>query len=74
VPEREDEWRKARELSGEERRIALEEIATIAREEVQAGLPLFDLSAIYGVNPKLRGFEEPRFDKHLFANLWWFGE
>ncbi|MDA0734474.1 MAG: hypothetical protein O2860_07815, partial [Chloroflexi bacterium] len=43
------------------------------RDEV-LGLPLCDLSAIYGVNPKIRGFvNEPRFDKHLFANLWWFG-
>ena len=74
VPEFQDQWSRARGLSGEERREALEEIATYAHEEVLAGLPLFDLSAIYGVNPKLRGFENPRFDKHLFANLWWFEE
>jgi peptide/nickel transport system substrate-binding protein len=70
-PERDAEWGRALELSGEERRQALETIATTVREEV-LGLPFFDLSAIYGVNPNLRGFEHPRFDKHLFANLWWF--
>jgi peptide/nickel transport system substrate-binding protein len=70
-PESDAEWGEALALSGEERRQALEAIATTVREEV-LGLPLFDLSAIYGVNPKLRGFEQPRFDKHLFANLWWF--
>jgi peptide/nickel transport system substrate-binding protein len=72
-PERDAEWAKAQELFGEERRQALEAVANTVREEV-LGLPLFDLSAIYGVNPKLRGFEHPRFDKHLFANLWWFEE
>ena len=72
-PEREAEWRRAQELAGEERRQALEAVADTVHEEV-LGLPLFDLTAIYGVNPKLRGFEQPRFDKHLFANLWWFAE
>jgi ABC-type transport system substrate-binding protein len=72
-PEREAEWNRIQALSGDERRQALEAVATAVREEV-LGLPLFDLSAIYGVSPKLRGFEQPRFDKHLFANLWWFGE
>ncbi|HZA23579.1 MAG TPA: ABC transporter substrate-binding protein [Dehalococcoidia bacterium] len=72
-PEREAEWNRAQELSGEERRQALEKVADTVHQEV-LGLPLFDLTAIYGVNPKLRGFEQPRFDKHLFANLWWFAE
>ena len=73
VPELDAEWKRARTLSGDERRIALEKIADWQREQVYI-LPMFDLFAIYGVNPKLRGFEEPRFDKHLFANLWWFDE
>jgi hypothetical protein len=72
-PEREAEWNEVLALSGDARRQALETIASTVREEV-LGLPLFDLSAIYGVSPKLRGFEQPRFDKHLFANLWWFEE
>ncbi|HEU0022867.1 MAG TPA: ABC transporter substrate-binding protein [Dehalococcoidia bacterium] len=72
-PEREAEWNRIQGLSGDARRQALEGVAATVREEV-LGLPLFDLSAIYGVNPKLRGFEQPRFDKHLFANLWWFEE
>lgn len=72
-PEREAEWNGIQALSGDERRQALEAVATTVREEV-LGLPLFDLSAIYGVSPNLRGFEQPRFDKHLFANLWWFEE
>ena len=71
VPEKEEEWKLARTLEGEDRRIALEAIADWQRENVYI-LPMFDLFAIYGVNPKLRGFEEPRFDKHTFANLWWF--
>ena len=73
VPELEEEWKRARTLDGEERRIALEAIADHQRENVYI-LPMFDLFAIYGINPKLRGFEEPRFDKHTFANLWWFAE
>ncbi len=73
VPEKEEEWKRARTLDGEERRIALEAIADWQRENVYI-LPMFDLFAIYGINPKLRGFEEPRFDKHTFANLWWFAE
>ncbi|MFQ6030245.1 MAG: hypothetical protein ACE5Q6_22450, partial [Dehalococcoidia bacterium] len=73
VPEKEEEWKRARTLDGEERRIALEAIADWQREHVYI-LPMFDLFAIYGINPKLRGFEEPRFDKHTFANLWWFAE
>ncbi len=73
VPEKEEEWKLARTLDGEDRRIALEAIADWQREHVYI-LPMFDLFAIYGVNPKLRGFEEPRFDKHTFANLWWFEE
>ena len=60
VPEMEDEWRTARTLDGEERRIALEAIADWQRENVTI-IPMFDLFAIYGVNPNLRGFEEPRF-------------
>jgi hypothetical protein len=71
VPEKEAEWRQARTLAGEERVKALEQIAIEHRENVYS-LPLFDLFAIYGINPKLRGFENPRFDKHLFSNLWWF--
>ncbi|MDA0735469.1 MAG: ABC transporter substrate-binding protein, partial [Chloroflexi bacterium] len=71
-PEREAEWNAVLALSGDDRRQALEAVADTVRDEV-LGLPLFDLSAIYGVNPKLQGFDEPRFDKHLFANLWWFG-
>jgi len=73
VPEMEDEWRTARTLDGEARRIALEAIADWQRENVYI-IPMFDLFAVYGVNDKLRGFEEPRFDKHTFANLWWFAE
>lgn len=73
VPEMEDEWRTARTLDGEDRRIALEAIADWQRENVTI-IPMFDLFAIYGINPKLRGFEEPRFDKHTFAGLWWFEE
>jgi peptide/nickel transport system substrate-binding protein len=73
VPEKEEEWRRARTLAGEERRKALEEIANWQREHVYI-IPMFDLFAIYGINPKLRGFEEPRFDKHTFAGLWWFEE
>lgn len=71
VPEKQAEWQAANGLEGEARRIALENIATAARDNVYF-IPMFDLSAIYGLNPKLRGFEKPRFDKHLFANLWWF--
>ncbi|MSQ22338.1 MAG: hypothetical protein EXR53_03390 [Dehalococcoidia bacterium] len=71
IPELDAEWHRARGLSGDERRRALEAIADVVREDV-LGLPIFDLTAIYGINPKLRGFEKPRFDKHLFANLWWF--
>jgi peptide/nickel transport system substrate-binding protein len=73
VPEKEEEWSRARSLAGEERRKALEEIANWERENVYI-IPMFDLFAIYGVNPKLRGFEEPRFDKHTFAGLWRFEE
>jgi hypothetical protein len=73
VPEKEEEWSRARTLAGEERRQALEEIANWQREHVYI-IPMFDLFAVYGVNPKLRGFEEPRFDKHTFAGLWWFEE
>ncbi len=73
VPEKEDEWRTARTLDGEERRMALEAVADWQRENVTI-IPMFDLFAIYGVNPKVRGFEEPRFDKHTFAGLWWFEE
>lgn len=73
VPEKEEEWRTARTLDGEARRIALEAIADWQRENVYI-IPMFDLFAVYGVNSKLRGFEEPRFDKHLFASLWWFTE
>ena len=73
VPEMEEQLRTARTLDGEDRRIALEAIADWQRENVYI-LPMFDLFAIYGINPKLRGFEEPRFDKHTFANLWWFEE
>ena len=71
VPEKDAEWKQARTLAGEERRIVLEEIADWQRENVYI-LPMFDLFAIYGVSPKLRGFDNPRFDKHLFANLWYF--
>jgi hypothetical protein len=73
VPEKEEEWRTARTLDGEARRIALEAIADWQRENVYI-IPMFDLFAVYGINAKLRGFEEPRFDKHTFANLWWFAE
>jgi peptide/nickel transport system substrate-binding protein len=73
VPEKEEEWSRARTLAGEERRKALEEIANWQREHVYI-IPLFDLFAVYGINPKLRGFEEPRFDKHTFAGLWRFEE
>jgi peptide/nickel transport system substrate-binding protein len=73
VPERDAEWTRATTLSGEERARALETIADEVKEEVYA-LPMFDLVAYYGINPNLRGFEEPRFDKRLFANLWWFEE
>ncbi len=73
VPEKEVEWATARTLDGEERRIALEKIADWQRENVYI-IPMFDLFAVYGINSKLRGFEEPRFDKHMFANLWWFAE
>ena len=62
VPEMEDEWRSARTLDGEDRQIALEKIADWQRENVTI-IPMFDLFAIYGINPKLRGFEEPRFDQ-----------
>jgi len=68
-----DEWQSALELEGAERQAALEAIANHVREEAFF-IPMFDLSAIYGTNPKLRGFERPRDDKHLFANLWWFAE
>jgi hypothetical protein len=71
VPEKEEEWARARTLAGEERRKALEAIADWQRGNVYI-IPMFDLFAIYGINPKLRGFEEPRFDKHTFAGLWWF--
>ena len=73
VPEKEEEWANARTLDGDARREALEAIADWQREHVYI-LPMFDLFAIYGVNPKLRGFEEPRFDKHTFANLWYFAD
>jgi peptide/nickel transport system substrate-binding protein len=73
VPEKEEEWGSARTLAGEERRQALQAIADWQRENVYI-IPMFDLFAIYGINPKLRGFEEPRFDKHTFAGLWWFEE
>lgn len=73
VPEKDAEWTRAVTLSGEERQRALETIADEVREKVYA-IPMFDLVAYYGINPKLRGFEEPRFDKRLFANLWWFEE
>jgi ABC-type transport system substrate-binding protein len=73
VPGKEEEWSLARTLAGEERRKALEEIANWQREHVYI-IAMFDLFAVYGVNPKLRGFEEPRFDKHTFAGLWWFEE
>ena len=73
VPEKEDEWRTARTLAGEERQAALQAVADWQRENVYI-LPMFDLFAIYGINPKLKGFEEPRFDKHTFAGQWWFEE
>ena len=73
VPEKEEEWKLARTLDGDARREALENIANWQREHVYI-LPMFDLFAIYGVNTKLRGFEEPRFDKHTFANLWYFSD
>jgi ABC-type transport system substrate-binding protein len=73
VPEKQAEWQRALTLEGEERRMALEQIASEAHDNVYF-IPLFDLLAIYGHNSKLRGFENPRFDKHLFANLWWFEE
>ena len=73
VPEKEEEWKLARTLDGDARREALENIANWQREHVYI-LPMFDLFAIYGVNTKLRGFEEPRFDKHTFAILWYFAD
>jgi peptide/nickel transport system substrate-binding protein len=73
VPEMEAEMERAVGLAGEERRKALEKIADWNREEVNF-IHLFDLFAVYGINPKLRGFEEPRFDKRTFFNLMWFEE
>ena len=73
VPENEEEWAKARTLDSDARREALEAIADWQRDHVCI-LATFDLFAIYGVNPELRGFEEPRFDKHTFANLWYFAD
>jgi hypothetical protein len=77
VPEKNEEWKQATTTAGEERREALQEVATWQHEHVYI-IPMFDLFAIYEVNPKLRGFDEPRdeprFDKHLYANLWWFEE
>jgi ABC-type transport system substrate-binding protein len=70
LPDKQAEWQAANGMEGAARAAALEKIATYARDNVLF-LPMFDLSAIYGFNPKLRGFENPRFDKHLFANLWW---
>ena len=66
-----EEWKSARTLDDDARREALEAIDDWHREHVYI-LPMFDLFAIYGINPKLRGFEEPRFDKNTFANLWNF--
>ncbi len=71
LPEKQAEWQAATGLEGAARAAALEKIATQVRDEAYF-IPMFDLSAIYGLNPKLKGFEKPRFDKHLFANLWWF--
>lgn len=73
VPEKQDEWQAALGLEGDERHAALAAIADQTRADAYFIL-LFDLSAIDGVNPNLRGFEQPRDDKHLFANLWWFAE
>jgi ABC-type transport system substrate-binding protein len=73
VPEKNDEWMQTLSLSGKDRQKALEAVAAAVREQVY-GIPMFDLFAVYGINPKLRGFENPRFDKRLFANLWWFEE
>ena len=71
VPEKQNQWWNATNLSGEERRLAMEDIADWQRENVYF-IPMFDLFAIYGVNPNMRGFETPRFDGRVFANLWWF--
>ncbi|HLF04776.1 MAG TPA: ABC transporter substrate-binding protein [Dehalococcoidia bacterium] len=71
LPDKQAEWQAANGLEGAARAAALEKIATYTRDNVFF-VPMFDLSAIYGFNPKLKGFENPRFDKHLFANLWWF--
>jgi peptide/nickel transport system substrate-binding protein len=73
LPNKQDEWQATLALEGAERQAALAEVADYARDNVFF-LPLFDLSAIYGLNPKLKGFEHPRDDKHLYANLWWFEE
>jgi hypothetical protein len=73
VPEKNEEWKQATTKASEARKEALQKVADWQREHIYI-IPMFDLFAIYGVNPKLRGFEEPRFDKHLYANLWWFEE
>lgn len=73
VADKQEQWQAALELEGADREAALSEIADLVREEAYF-IPMFDLSAIYGVNANLRGFERPRDDKHLFANLWWFSE